>query len=321
MAREIKKSMSQKLRMEGRDYSRPGWYFLTLGADYHRCFFGRVEGCEMQPNELGRLVERYWAEIPQHYDHVELGAWQVMPNHFHGLIRIVRPGGKGVGEVVNMFKGSVTREARRRGLPEVSRHGGKEPGGKSRCGEKVRVWAPNYYDVICFDAEELAVRENYVRANPRRWALRDVPQGRFCDGFFRGNRALLTTGALRKALRVSRRATDDEVVRLQSELAGFDGVVCGTFFSSGERACLKALLAGRARVVWVLPMALPVSIPVAWTEAFLEGRALWISPFPGDMTEATRTSCEQANLMVEKLVSSPAAGEPCPASSTDIPKQ
>lgn len=48
--REYKKSLSEKLRMDGRDYSRPGWYFRTI----------------------------------------ELGAWQLMPNHFHGLVHIVQ---------------------------------------------------------------------------------------------------------------------------------------------------------------------------------------------------------------------------------------
>ena len=47
----------------------------------------------------------------------------------------------------------------------------------SRYSEKVRVWAPNYYDVICFDAEQLETRERYIRANPRRWALKSVPTG------------------------------------------------------------------------------------------------------------------------------------------------
>jgi len=286
-AREFKKSMSQKLRMDGRDYSRPGWYFLTLGADYHRRFFGRVEGCEMVPNALGRLVERCWREIPRHYDHVELGAFQLMPNHFHGLVRIVRPGGSGLGEVVNMFKGSVTREWRRR---EGSRHG-----------EKVQVWAPNYYDVICFNADELAVRERYVRANPRRWALRDVPQGRGRNGVYRGNLALLKADVPRRVLRVSRRATDAEVARLKEELAGFGGVVFSTFFSRGERACLDVLQRGSAGLVWVLPMALPKSIPVAWTDAFLEGRALWISLFSDEAAEASRARCEQANRWIRRF--------------------
>ena len=288
---ELKKSMSQKLRMTGRDYSRVGWYFVTLGADYHRTLFGRVTDCAMQPNELGRLVERCWAEIPQHYDYIELGAWQVMPNHFHGLIRITRSGGNRLGEVLNMFKGAVTREWRKRGgLPEGSRHG-----------EKVQVWAPNYYDVICFNADELAIREKYVRANPRRWALRDVPEGRVKKCRFRGNKALLEFEGPYRALRVSRRVSESEIERLQCELAEFDGVVFSTFFSPGERACLKALLAGTVRVVWVLPMGLPDSIPVDWTDAFLEGRALWVSAFPNEMKDATRASCEQANGWVEQF--------------------
>jgi REP element-mobilizing transposase RayT len=286
-AQGFKKSMSQKLRMDGRDYSRPGWYFITLGADYHRHLFGEVEGCAMRSNVLGQLVERCWSEIPQHYDHIELGAWQIMPNHFHGLVRIIRSGGSGLGEVLNMFKGSVTREWRR---TAGSRHG-----------EKVQVWAPNYYDVICFDAKELEVRESYVRANPRRWALRGVPQGRVRKSRYMGNKALLQGIGPRRVLRVSRRSTESEIRLLQSDLADFDGLVCSTFFSSGERACLKALLTGSARIVWVLPMGMPKSIPADWTDSFLEGRALWVSAFPDGMRVATRASCEQANRWVEQF--------------------
>jgi len=296
MARELKRSMSQKLRMDGRDYSRPSWYFLTLGADYHHHLFGRVERGKMLPNELGRLVERCWSEIPQHYDHVVLGAWKLMPNHFHGLIRIVRRSGKGLGEVINMFKGSVTREWRRSvGACSVgSRHGEKDP---------VRVWAPNYYDVICFDAEELAVRERYVRENVQRWALRDVPKGRNHGFFYKGNLALLKVNAPRMALRVSRRSSEAEIAQLQSELASFDGVVYSTFFSPGERASLKLLRSGSARIVWVLPFGIPQKIPAVWAEAFLEERALWVSSFPAEMTDATRASCEQANLQVKQFCS------------------
>ena len=301
---ELKKSMSQKLRMNGRDYSRPGWYFVTLGADYHHHFFGMVEGCEMRPNELGRLAERFWSEIPQHYAHIRLGAWQIMPNHFHGLMRIIRPGGAGLGEVMNVFKGAVTREARRSGLVEVSRNCGKELGGKEReHGEKEpgKVWAPNYYDVICFDADELAVRERYIRANPRRWALRDVPEGTVKQSRFKGNVKLLRRTGPRRALRVSRKATEAQVAALKNELAAFDGLVCSTFFSPGERDCLGVLQEGRARIIWVLPMAMPATIPVGWTDAFLEERALWISAFPDELSEATRSSCTQANQWVEQF--------------------
>ena len=113
---ELKKSMSQKLRMDGRDYAMPGWYFVTMGTDYHRHFFGEVDKAgRMQPNALGQLVDTCWAQIPSHYGHIALGAWQVMPNHFHGIVRITQPGGKGLGEVMNVFKGAVTRQWRRSG--------------------------------------------------------------------------------------------------------------------------------------------------------------------------------------------------------------
>ncbi len=293
----LKKSMSQKLRMDGRDYSRPGWYFVTLGADYHKHVFGVIQGCEMLPNALGRLVERCWAEIPRHYGHIKLGAWQLMPNHFHGLARITQAGGKALGEVMNVFKGAVTREWRKQGAcasPVDSRYSEKERA-------QAKVWAPNYYDVICFNAEELGVRERYIRANPKRWALRDVPQGVVHKSRYRGNVALLKHPGPRRALRVSRRATDAQVAAIQEELATFDGLVCSTFFSPGERACLDALPAARARIVWVLPMAMPDAIPVKWTDAFLDGRALWLSAFPDDLADATRASCEQANRWVRQF--------------------
>lgn len=299
---ELKKSMSQKLRMDGRDYSRPGWYFVTLGADYHRHFFGTVAGGEMRPNELGKLVERFWGEIPQHYNHIRLGAWQLMPNHFHGLVRIVRPGGAGLGAVMNVFKGAVTREARRSGLVEVSRNCGKEQGGKERAvggKDPGKVWAPNYYDVICFDADELAVRERYIRANPRRWALRDVPAGVVKQSRYKGNVKLLRQAGSRRVLRVSRKATESQVAALKNELAAFNGLVCSTFFSPGERECLGVLQKSRARIIWVLPMAMHETIPVGWTDAFLEERALWISAFPDELQEATRASCTQANQWVK----------------------
>lgn len=214
--RELKKSMSQKLRMDGRDYSRPGWYFVTLGADYHKHHFGQVSHGEMRANKLGQLVERCWAEIPSHYGHISLGAWQVMPNHFHGLVRITRHGGKGLGEVINVFKGAVTRQWRQsahRSASAISRYSEITPPTK-------RIWAPNYYDVICFDADQLATRERYIRANPKRWALRSVPRGFIGKNKYCGNAALLQQAGPRHALRVSRRATEEQIATVKKEPSG-----------------------------------------------------------------------------------------------------
>ncbi len=40
---------------------------------------------------------------------------------------------------------------------------------------------------------------------------------------------------------------------------------------------------------------------MAMTEALLENRALWISAFPDDQTDATRASCDIANRQVARF--------------------
>ena len=86
------------------------------------------------------------------------------------------------------------------------------------------------------------------------------------------------------------------------ELCAYDGVVCSTFFSPGERECLDALLENRNKVIWVLPMGMPEHIPVKWADAFIEVRALWVSAFPDEQNDAGRSCCERANRWVEYLV-------------------
>ena len=298
--------MSQKLRMDGRDYSTPGWYFLMLGADYHKHLFGEVVDGEMCANELGQLVEKFWDEIPLHYDHVELGSRQVMPNHFHGLIRIVRSGGNGLGEVMNMFKGAVTRAWRKQNVcsrysekGRLSLHPNFAVAGKH--GGKAQVWSPNYYDVICFKAEDLEIRRRYIHANPRRWALKDVPVGFVRKSGYKGNVGLLKANAEYRALRVSRKTSEDEMKRLTDEFQEFDGIICSTFFSPGERFILETLLNANARIIWILPMAMPKQISIKWTDTFLANRALWISSFSDDVESATRESCTQANQWIESF--------------------
>ena len=91
----------------------------------------------------------------------------------------------------------------------------------------------------------------------------------------------------------------------EKTFAAFEGLVCSTFFSSGERVCLETMQAGKAKIIWVLPMDMPDKISTGWTDAFLEGRALWLSAFPDENKEASRNSCDKANLWIEAFCGSP----------------
>jgi putative transposase len=77
-------------RLKGYDYSRNGMYFVTICTDEGRWFFGKVVGRRMVFNKVGQMADKYWREIPKHFDGVYLDEYVVMPNHVHGIIVIDR---------------------------------------------------------------------------------------------------------------------------------------------------------------------------------------------------------------------------------------
>ena len=40
----------------------------------------------MKLSPTGVLVDKFWCEIPDHFPHVKLGVYVVMPNHVHGIL-------------------------------------------------------------------------------------------------------------------------------------------------------------------------------------------------------------------------------------------
>jgi len=67
-------------------YSQHGAYFFTICTYNRKYTLGRIHDGEMIFSSLGRLVERAWQELPDHWPHLVLDVNVVMPNHFHGLL-------------------------------------------------------------------------------------------------------------------------------------------------------------------------------------------------------------------------------------------
>lgn len=78
----------RSIRLRGYDYSLEGAYFITICLNHRRRLFGEVKNGEMWLNEFGQTAYREWEKLPERWPHVELGAFQVMPNHIHGIIII-----------------------------------------------------------------------------------------------------------------------------------------------------------------------------------------------------------------------------------------
>ena len=63
--------------------------FLTICTRDRAHLFGEITDGVMRLNDAGRMVERIWKELPNHYPGIEIDAYVVMPDHIHGII-IVR---------------------------------------------------------------------------------------------------------------------------------------------------------------------------------------------------------------------------------------
>ena len=108
----------------------------------------------MQLNQVGRIVQRAWFELPKHYPHVELGTFCIMPNHVHAVIVLVDGVEKrhGLPEIVRAFKSFSARR-----INELRKLQG------------VPVWQRNYYEHIIRNAEDHNLIHLYIDSNPAKW--------------------------------------------------------------------------------------------------------------------------------------------------------
>src|SRR3990167_2716340 len=81
----------RSIRLTGYDYSQQGAYFVTICAQNRECLFGEIVGGKMVLNEAGRVVADECKKTPKLRPNIELDAFVVMPNHFHGIVVINEP--------------------------------------------------------------------------------------------------------------------------------------------------------------------------------------------------------------------------------------
>ena len=75
-------------RLKHWDYSSNGAYYVTICAKDRQHYFGGITNGKMVLSEIGEIVEKFWMEIPTHYQNIILDEFVIMPNHMHGIIVI-----------------------------------------------------------------------------------------------------------------------------------------------------------------------------------------------------------------------------------------
>lgn len=141
------------IRWDEWDYRAAGIYFVTI------CTHGRQRLFEEA--RLRTVVENAWAWLPQYPSGrgLELDAWVVMPDHLHGIIRLLptresteSDRGGSLGALVGQFKRISTRRI------NLLR---RSPGAP--------VWQRGYHDRVVRDDDELQRIRTYIAENPTRW--------------------------------------------------------------------------------------------------------------------------------------------------------
>jgi REP element-mobilizing transposase RayT len=144
-------------RLRGYDYSLPGYYFVTICVTGHQPLLAEIENRQLYLNDAGRIVDFSWNDLVNHYPDIALDEYVIMPDHFHGILRICpatnQPGKK------------------RHGLPEIIR--GFKTFSSRRINEKmpwvIFKWQKSYHDRIIRNDKELAQTRAYIINNPANW--------------------------------------------------------------------------------------------------------------------------------------------------------
>jgi putative transposase len=166
----------RSIRLKGYDYTQPGAYFVTICAYQRDEIFGEVVNGKIQLSSLGKIVGEEWFRSAEIRKEIQLfeDEFVVMPNHGHGIVRIVETAGadgvrpnmerahgmrpnavpqrtpRSLGSFIAGFKASVTSRAKH----ELNITG---------------IWQRNYHEHIIRDEMDFNNIWNYIDTNPLHW--------------------------------------------------------------------------------------------------------------------------------------------------------
>jgi REP element-mobilizing transposase RayT len=153
----------ESARLPGWDYRSAGYYFITICTRAQVCWLGKIIDGTAYVSPLGLIVAEEWWRTPYIRPYVQLDVYQVMPNHFHGILVITesqatsedhaaesRIQADSVGSIIGQFKSVCTKRIR-------------------DLGEATFGWQSRFHDHIIRSEEELDRIRAYILGNPGKW--------------------------------------------------------------------------------------------------------------------------------------------------------
>ena len=175
----------RSVRLKDYDYSQNGAYFITICTQNRKHIFGQITKDDLLCSQIvlnvcGKVAEKYWLEIPEHFPNALIDKYVIMPNHIHGII------------IINDGKTSTIAESSRRGTACRAPTGTNERFGKPQIGSMPTIirsyksavskrineilhtpgqsfWQRNYFEHIIRNDNDFYEIRKYINDNPRKW--------------------------------------------------------------------------------------------------------------------------------------------------------
>jgi len=188
------KHKRRSIRLKDYDYSQAGAYFVTICTRDRACVLGEISDGQVVLTELGEVVADSWRWLGQHYAHVELDQWVIMPNHLHGIILTTdNPygGGSRPGSTTHGVRGPLVGAVREPPLPliPVGPQTAPSPALRKPLGRLIGsfktvstkrmnellaspgipFWQRNYHEHVIRSEKSLNDIREYIAANPLHW--------------------------------------------------------------------------------------------------------------------------------------------------------
>jgi len=78
----------KNIRLGNFDYSSEFSHYVTICTGDRQWFFGEITKGKMEYTPVGEIAGFFWAKIPDHFPHVILDEFIIMPNHIHGILKL-----------------------------------------------------------------------------------------------------------------------------------------------------------------------------------------------------------------------------------------
>jgi REP element-mobilizing transposase RayT len=185
----------RSIRLKGYDYSKEGYYFITICCEDKAKIFGEIIDGKMILNEFGQIANQEWLNTANIRQNCKLHAHIIMPDHIHGIIEILfsenpnnqigafKSTSQTIGAFIRGFKIATIKRIKDFILLGSGESKFDLDSGESKfasvTGElqfaptfiikkiNFKIWQRNYYEIIIRDELAYLNIARYIRNNPK----------------------------------------------------------------------------------------------------------------------------------------------------------